>query len=139
MSRALRIKAAVVGRDEHEAGERAVLNYGHTNGHAIETVAGYRRVRHGEAVAMGMAFAARLSQQRGLCGAEASDRLLALLERIGLPVEAPDWKAQRAAYLRAVAVDKKVRGDKVRFVVLREIGRAELLPLTPREILEEAR
>ena len=139
IARACSIKAEVVGLDEREVGVRALLNFGHTLGHAIETVAGYRRVRHGEAVAMGMAFAARLSHQRGLCAADARDRLLALLERIGLPVEPPDWKAQRAAYLRAVSVDKKVRGEKVHFVVLREIGRAELLPLTPREILEEAR
>ena len=130
------MKAEVVGLDERESGVRALLNFGHTLGHAIETVAGHRRVRHGEAVAMGMAFAARLSQRRGLCEAGASDRLLALLERIGLPVEPPDWKAQRAAYLRAIVVDKKVRDDTVGFVVLTEIGRARVERLTPEEILE---
>ena len=138
IARACSAKAEVVGLDEREVGLRALLNFGHTLGHAIETVAGYRRARHGEAVAMGMAFAARLSERRGLCAPGAADRLIALLERIGLPVEPPDWGSQRAAYLQAVAVDKKVRGEKVRFVVLREIGRAELLPLSPGEILEEA-
>jgi 3-dehydroquinate synthase len=104
----------------------------------IETVSGYRRVRHGEAVAMGMVFAARLSEARGLVAAGVAERLAALLARAGLPTEPPDWASERGAYLRAISVDKKIRGEKVSFVVLREIGRAELLRLSPEEILEGA-
>jgi 3-dehydroquinate synthase len=136
VSRACGIKSEIVGLDERESGLRALLNFGHTLGHAIELATGLRRVRHGEAVAMGMAFAARLSERRGLAPAGVAGRLEALLRRAGLPTEAPDLHAQKAAYLRAIAVDKKLAGERVSFVVLREIGRAELLPLAPAEIFE---
>lgn len=139
IARACAIKAEVVGLDERESGLRSLLNFGHTLAHAIEAVCGYRKVRHGEAVAMGMVFAARLSERRGLCPAGLTERLRALLERVGLPVLPPDWHEQYRAYLRALSVDKKVRGEKVGFVVLRELGRAEVLHLSPAEILEEGR
>jgi 3-dehydroquinate synthase len=138
IARACSIKAEVVGLDEREAGLRALLNFGHTLAHAIENVAGYRRVRHGEAVAMGMVFASRMSELRGLLAEGVADRVATLLGRVGLPTEPPDWSRERSAYLRAVSVDKKMRGEKVAFVVLREIGRAELLRLSPEEILEGA-
>jgi 3-dehydroquinate synthase len=134
--RACKIKAEVVGLDEREAGLRSLLNFGHTLAHAIESVGQYRRILHGEAVAIGMTFAARLSEARGLAPAGTADRLIALLERLGLRTEAPDWSKQKAAYLRAISVDKKVRAEKVGFVVLREIGRAEVLRISPQEILE---
>src|SRR5262245_977238 len=137
VARACGIKAEVVGLDEREAGLRALLNFGHTLGHAVEVVNGYRHVRHGEAVALGMAFAARLSERRGLAPAGTSARLEALLARVGLATEIADLPGQRAAYLRAVAVDKKGADGALSFVVLREIGRAELLRLTPEEILAE--
>ncbi|MFQ5698670.1 MAG: 3-dehydroquinate synthase [Myxococcota bacterium] len=138
ISRACAIKAEVVGLDEREAGLRALLNFGHTLAHAIENVSGYRRVRHGEAVAIGMVFAARLSEARGLLETGIAQRIATLLSRVGLPIEAHDWPAERGAYLRAIGVDKKVQGDRLSFVVLRALGRAETLLLTPREILEGA-
>jgi 3-dehydroquinate synthase len=138
IARACSIKAEVVGLDEREAGLRALLNFGHTLAHAVENVVGYRKVLHGEAVSMGMVFASRMSEARGLVAEGVADRIAALLGRVGLPTEPPDWSRDREAYLRALSVDKKVRGEKVAFVVLREIGRAELLRLSPDEILEGA-
>ena len=99
---------------------------------------GYRHVRHGEAVALGMVFAARLSERRGLAPTGTSARLEALLARVGLATEIADLPGQRAAYLRALAVDKKGADGAMSFVVLREIGRAEQLRLLPEEILAEA-
>ncbi len=139
IARACGIKAEVVGLDEREAGLRALLNFGHTLGHAIESVAGYRRVRHGEAVAAGMVFAARLSERFGLAREGVAGRLSALLERIGLPKEPPDWGDERETYLRAIAVDKKIKKEKVGFVVLRDVGRAGVFPVTPEEIIKQGR
>jgi 3-dehydroquinate synthase len=138
IARAVAIKAEIVGQDEREAGPRALLNFGHTLAHAIEAVAGYRRIRHGEAVAIGMVFAARVSEKAGMVGPEVAERLARLLSRIGLPTEAPDWREQRQAYLRAISVDKKVRDGSVGFVVLRELGRAEQVQLSPEDVLAGA-
>lgn len=133
IARACAIKAEVVGLDEREAGLRALLNFGHTLGHAIENVCGYAQVSHGEAVAIGMVFAAELSEARELCPPGSSKRLREILERIGLPTELP--RRDRSAYLRAIAVDKKTRGERIGYVALRELGRAEVVQLTPEEIL----
>ena len=135
ITRAVGIKAEIVGLDEREAGLRALLNFGHTLAHAIEQVHGYKQVKHGEAVAMGMVFAARVSEKAGLIGPDVTARLAALLAVAGLKTELPDWKENRAAYLRALAVDKKMREEKVGFVVLRELGRAEQMRLSPEDIL----
>jgi 3-dehydroquinate synthase len=91
-------------------------------------------VLHGEAVAMGMAFAARRSEALGMAEAGTAARLVALLTRLGLPSELP--RHPRRAYLAALAVDKKRRDARIRFVVLRGIGQAETVPLLPNEILE---
>ncbi|NRA04264.1 MAG: 3-dehydroquinate synthase [Myxococcales bacterium] len=139
--RAVRIKAEVVGLDEREAGLRALLNFGHTLGHAIENVLGYREIHHGEAVAIGMMFAARLSERRELAPAGTAERLEGLLDCVGLPTELPDALGvteTREAYLRAMTVDKKVRGRQLGFVVLSEIGRAKVIKLTPEEVFEGA-
>jgi len=128
LARNCRIKASVVAKDEREAGPRALLNFGHTLGHAVEALSGYR-VLHGEAVAMGMVHAAALSESLGLCPSGTRARLAELLERFGLPTQLPAHP--RAHYLRAIASDKKRIGAQIRCVVLREIGRAELLPLRP--------
>jgi 3-dehydroquinate synthase len=138
VARACGIKAEIVGLDEREAGLRALLNFGHTLAHAIENAARYRRYRHGEAVTMGMVFAARLSEKRGICPPGCAARLEALIERAGLRAQPPDWEEDRGAYLRAISVDKKMRAEKVGFVVLRDIGSAEVLRLAPEEILEGA-
>ncbi|MBI4251310.1 MAG: 3-dehydroquinate synthase [Candidatus Tectomicrobia bacterium] len=118
-----RLKARIVEKDERETGLRQSLNFGHTLGHAIETLAGYsRRLLHGEAVAMGMTAAARLSCEEGLCPKGDVKRLVALLERFGLPTA-----MRRPPALRqlegAVESDKKRRRGKPRFVLLERIGK----------------
>jgi 3-dehydroquinate synthase len=133
--RAVEIKAEVVGLDERESGLRALLNFGHTLGHAIEAVNGYRKVRHGEAVAMGMVFAARLSESLAAARTPVTERIVRLLERAGLPAAPPDWREQREAYLRAIAVDKKVRDGAIGMVLLEEIGRATVRPIPPEQVL----
>ena len=133
LARSCAIKADVVCRDEREAGLRMLLNLGHTLAHAVETLTGYRRVLHGEAVAMGMVHSARRSEQLGLAGPGTAERLAALLARFGLPTELPDLP--RKAYLSVLRVDKKRRDDRIPYIVLREIGRAEVRALTPAEIL----
>ena len=133
LDRACAIKAEVVSRDEREAGLRMLLNFGHTLGHALEKLTRYRRLLHGEAVAIGMAFAAGRSESLGLAPAGTAQRLVALLERAGLPTEPLDFP--RSAYLEALRVDKKRRASRIRFVALREIGRSEAVSLTPAEIL----
>jgi len=102
-------------------------------------VNGYRHVRHGEAIALGMVFAARLSERRALAPAGTAARLEALVRRAGLETELGGALAEhRAAYLRAIAVDKKGADGAIGFVALREIGRAELVRLTPEEVLAGA-
>ncbi len=133
LARNCEIKAEVVSRDERETGLRMLLNFGHTLGHAVEALRGYRGVLHGEAVAMGMAFAAHRSEALGLSPEGTAERLMALLERAGLPTGLPDFP--RRAYLDALRVDKKKRDRRIRFVALRGIGRADTVPLLPGEIL----
>ena len=133
LERSCAIKAEVVSQDEREAGLRLHLNFGHTLAHAVETLSGYRRILHGEAVAIGMVFAARRSEALGHAPAGTADRLEALLRRAELPTEPPLFP--RRAYLSALRVDKKRTDAHVRFVVLRGIGRADTVPLTPQEIL----
>ena len=133
LARSCAIKAEVVSQDEREAGLRMHLNFGHTLAHAIEALTGYRRILHGEAVAIGMVFAAQRSEALGHAPAGTADRLEALLRRAGLPVTPPPFP--RRAYLSALRVDKKRTDAHVRFVVLRGIGRADTVPLTPEEIL----
>ncbi|MEZ4291730.1 MAG: 3-dehydroquinate synthase [Myxococcota bacterium] len=116
LERGCAIKAEVVARDEREGGLRRLLNFGHTLAHAIETHARYRGILHGEAVSIGMVFAAERSEALGLSPAGTRDRLAALLERAGLPTRAPD--RPRRAYLSAIAVDKKKQGGNIHFVVL---------------------
>jgi len=117
-----RIKAEVVAADERETGERVLLNFGHTFGHAIEVGTGYGTWLHGEAVAAGMVLAGELSvRMTGLPTAE-SGRLRQLLSRFGLPVDAPRLGTDR--YLELMARDKKVESGKLRLVLLEALGRA---------------
>ena len=117
-----RIKAEIVAADERETGERALLNFGHTFGHAIETGVGYGEWLHGEAVAAGMILAALLSERLGLLARDDVERLRALVQRAGLPVEAPRLGTER--YLALMGRDKKVVAGSIRFVLLRGIGDA---------------
>lgn len=134
VERACRIKAEVVARDEREeSGLRALLNFGHTLAHAIEKQMGYRRILHGEAVAIGMVHAARRSEALALAPAGTAVRLERLLRRLDLPTEIPRY--DRRTQLAAMKVDKKKEGRKIHYVVLRRIGQAETVELSPAEIL----
>jgi 3-dehydroquinate synthase len=117
-----RNKAEVVALDERESDVRALLNFGHTFGHAIEAGTGYATWLHGEAVAAGMVLAARLSQRLGHLDATDVARIVALLGRAKLPVEAPDLGLER--YLELMGHDKKVESGRVKFILLEQIGRA---------------
>jgi 3-dehydroquinate synthase len=130
-------KAAVVAADEREeTGERALLNLGHTFGHAIEAGMGYGAWLHGEAVAAGMVVAARTSQRLGLLRADDVGRITAILERARQPVTIPDLGTHR--YLELMGHDKKVEGGKLRFILMKEMGRAFLTADVPREVVEGA-
>src|SRR5574337_1783512 len=114
--RCCEIKAAVVGRDERESGLRAILNFGHTFGHAIEAGLGYGEWLHGEAVGCGMVMAADLSRRVGLVGGDFAARLSRLIERAGLPVRGPGLGADR--WLELMRIDKKAEGGEIRFVLI---------------------
>lgn len=120
--RSCEIKADVVGQDEREQGLRAILNFGHTVGHAIEAGLGYGQWLHGEAVACGMVLAADLSQRMGLMPSDFVERLRVLIERTGLPVQPPKLGAER--YLQLMRVDKKAEAGAIRFVLIESLGRA---------------
>ena len=117
-------KAEVVAADERESGERALLNLGHTFGHAIETGLGYGEWLHGEAVAAGTLIAAELSRLMGWIDEEAVARIENIFVRAGLPVRSPPLGVDR--YLELMSHDKKVQDGKLRLVLLREIGKAEV-------------
>lgn len=114
------IKAEVVAADEREGGVRALLNFGHTFGHAIEALTGYNQLLHGEAVAMGMVMAADLSRRLGWLTEDETNAITGLLHRAGLPLDVP--KIASMDFMEAFQRDKKVRGGKPRFVLLRGIG-----------------
>ena len=122
-------KAAIVSRDETEQGDRALLNLGHTFGHAFELLARYdgARLVHGEGVAIGMVCAARFSARLGLCSTEDAERVESHLARVGLPTkisDIPDWRDDAQAILSAMYQDKKVEGGALTFVLMRGIGEA---------------
>jgi 3-dehydroquinate synthase len=126
--RSCEIKAWVVGQDERESGLRAILNFGHTFGHAIEAGLGYGTWLHGEAVGCGMVMAARLSQRLGLVDAAHLQRLTTLVARAGLPVKAPvlDAGDNAGRYLALMRVDKKAEGGEIKFVVIDGRGQASV-------------
>lgn len=124
--RSCEIKAWVVGQDEREAGLRAILNFGHTFGHAIEAGMGYGVWLHGEGVAAGMVMAAELSRRLGLVDAVFTQRLKTLIERAGLPVRGPviDATDNAGRYLELMRVDKKSEAGEIRFVLIDGPGQA---------------
>ena len=124
VKRCCELKAAIVAADERESGVRALLNFGHTFGHAIEAGAGYGSWLHGEAIAAGMVMAAELSCREGLIAAAEVERVRKLVRRAGLPVSGPPLAPERLMEL--MAGDKKAAQGKVRFVVLESVGRAAL-------------
>jgi 3-dehydroquinate synthase len=132
--RSCEIKAEVVAADERENGLRAILNLGHTFGHAIETAAGYGTWLHGEAVAAGMCIAADMSARLGWISSVDRDRATQLIARFGLPTEAPKIGAARA--LELMGMDKKVLDGRVRLVLLRALGKADVVGDYPTEALK---
>jgi 3-dehydroquinate synthase len=132
-----RIKAAIVASDEREAGDRAVLNFGHTLGHAYELLLGYGELTHGEAVSLGMVHAARVSENIGTSAPGITERVVAVLSAAGLPVDtAAPGLPSIDALLDAARSDKKADGDTVRFVVLEEVGCSLIERLTWDELAD---
>jgi 3-dehydroquinate synthase len=137
IAEAARVKAEIVARDEREQKDiRVLLNFGHTVGHALEAVSGFS-LRHGQAVALGMMAAARISRRMGLLEESEVERLERLIMAAGLPVTMPEL--DREVVMQAMRHDKKVRDDKIRFVLLKSVGNAfisdEVDPALVREVL----
>lgn len=132
--RSCRIKAEVVGRDEREQGLRAILNYGHTFGHALETLTGYSQLLHGEAVAIGMAAAADCAQRHGLLDDASVRRITALLSALGLPTRMPAGTDAKAM-LEVMGMDKKVLDGRLRLVLPERIGAVRVTDEIDRQAL----
>ncbi|MBX9926262.1 MAG: 3-dehydroquinate synthase, partial [Hyphomicrobiaceae bacterium] len=140
----VKAKAAIVLRDEHETGDRALLNLGHTFGHALEAWTGYsNRLLHGEGVAIGMCLAFRLSEQLSLCPAGTASRVTGHIAGIGLPTRIRDIPSHDAAdpdrLMALMAQDKKVKDGRMTFIMARDIGQAfitrDIEPAVVREFL----
>jgi len=129
IARSCEIKAGIVARDEKESGERALLNFGHTFGHAIEALTGYERWLHGEAVGCGMCLAADLSRRLGLISRAEVDTIEKAVSAAGLPVRIEGLS--RVAALESMRGDKKAEAGEIRFIVLERIGRAVQRPVPP--------
>jgi 3-dehydroquinate synthase len=134
IGRSCEIKATVVARDERERDLRAILNFGHTFGHAIEAATGYEKYLHGEAVGLGMLIAADLSHRTGMIDSAVKERLRDILVRTGLPTEAPHIGAAKAYEL--MQMDKKVVGGALRLVLLEKLGRAIITDQYPKAALD---
>jgi 3-dehydroquinate synthase len=124
------VKAVVVGKDEKETGLRALLNYGHTIGHAVESLTGYKIVNHGEAVAIGMVAVGNLAVRLNFWDQESQNRQLALIKKAGLPTQLPSG-LDIEEILDSLQTDKKVKGGKVRFVLPKQIGAATVTDQVP--------
>ncbi|MDB5989051.1 MAG: aroB [Herbaspirillum sp.] len=134
IQRSCEIKAWVVQQDEREGGLRAILNFGHTFGHAIESGLGYGQWLHGEAVACGMVMAADLSQRLGYIDAATRERITAVIAAAGLPVIAPDLGAAR--WLELMQVDKKNEGGEIKFILIKPLG-TSIITKAPQALLLE--
>jgi len=133
VKRSCEVKASVVAADEREGGLRAILNFGHTFGHAIEAGLGYGEWLHGEAVGCGMVMAADLSRRLNLIDDAAVDRVRALVKAAGLPVVAPDLGIER--WIELMEVDKKNEGGAIKFILLKPLGSPSITN-APRELLD---
>ena len=136
VARAVQHKIDVVEADERESGQRALLNFGHTFGHAIETATGYEQLRHGEAVAIGMCLAVRLGARRGELEQSEATRLVDLIEALGLPTRLPDG-LEPSALLDHMYLDKKNRAGRIRLILLDALGTARIRDdVDPNHLLE---
>ena len=134
VARSCEIKAMIVSADEREKGLRAILNFGHTIGHAVETITGYRKYRHGEAVAMGMVFAAKLAFNMGLCEDKAATDIERLCRRTGLKTKLPE--VDLSVLTDILSRDKKVADGKVRFVLPVRIGEVKIVEDADNDVLQ---
>ncbi|MYC28067.1 MAG: 3-dehydroquinate synthase [Nitrospira sp. SB0662_bin_26] len=132
VKRCCEIKAKVVGKDERESGLRRILNYGHTIGHALESLSRYRKYIHGEAVGIGMVHEALLAHHLKLCSPSVVDRQRTLIQRTGLPVRMPAHSFLK--FWGAMGHDKKVAGGTIHCVLPRLIGHVQVMPLDPRAV-----
>lgn len=131
--RSSEIKAAVVSADEKESSLRMILNFGHTFGHALERLTGYRKFHHGEAVGVGMVIAARLSERLGFCSKAEAETVRRAVEAAGLPTTCPRFPSER--WQAALEVDKKSRGGMIHFVFMKRIGEVATQPIAPKELV----
>ena len=132
IERSCEIKAEVVASDETEQGVRAILNLGHTFGHAIEALSGYGTYKHGEAVSIGMTLAARLSAALGLCDSAVVVRVRGLVASVGLPAEPPVFTAD--AWIESMRLDKKVSSEALRFVLIKSVGTVSVEEVGEKEL-----
>jgi len=133
IARALRVKVQIVEQDPYERGRRAVLNLGHTVGHALESLTGFR-LRHGEAVSIGMTAAARIAARLGLADPVLAERLEGVLVAWGLPTRCPRYDV--TAICQALAHDKKKQNRKLRWVLPRGIGQVEIVEDVPLDVVK---
>jgi 3-dehydroquinate synthase len=134
VARSISIKAGVVERDEFDLGERMLLNFGHTVGHAIEKNMGFGGISHGEAVAIGMVIAAKLGVRLGVTPQNVPERIISVLERYGLPTSTTYSATELDA---AISSDKKNLANKLHFVLLENIGKGVLYPIEPAALIDE--
>lgn len=130
--RSCQIKAQIVAKDEKENHLRAILNFGHTLGHAIETLSQFKNIKHGEAVAMGMVFAAKLSYEMKFSDKDYKISIINVLEKFGLPTKMPAFTKKN--YQKTLMRDKKSGGKTIKFILMKKIGKVAIVPLTIGEI-----
>ncbi|MDZ8054891.1 MAG: 3-dehydroquinate synthase [Aulosira sp. ZfuVER01] len=136
LTRSCQAKADVVSKDEKEAGLRAILNYGHTIGHAVESLTGYRLVNHGEAVGIGMVAAGQIALKLGMWQKEDTERQNALIQKAGLPTQLPSG-VDIERIIDALQLDKKVKAGKVRFVLPTQMGVVTVTDEVPADIIRQ--
>lgn len=134
ITRSCQAKADVVSQDERESNLRAILNYGHTIGHAIESLTGYSLINHGEAVAIGMVAAGKIATKLNLWSSEAENRQTQLIQKAGLPTTIP-FNVISSEIVEALKIDKKVKSGKVRFILPTEIGKVIITDEVPSELI----
>jgi len=138
IARCCAIKAEVVGQDETETGLRAILNYGHTVGHALEAISGYGQYLHGEAISIGQVAASRLSSRLKSLPSDDVARIIALFERAGLPTRVKLDRRQFRRLTAAMKLDKKVQGGEIKFVLAEKIGKVAWGCQVPLDLVEKA-
>ncbi|CEK13093.1 3-dehydroquinate synthase [Chthonomonas calidirosea] len=137
VARSCEIKAEVVAQDETEQGLRAILNFGHTLGHALEAATAYERYLHGEAVAIGMVAAALVGEEMGITSHETTRQIISALQQAGLPTRFPS-EVPLPEVLEIMHRDKKVINGKTRFILARAIGKVEIVPDVPDAVVQKA-